>query len=149
MSTSSLNNLTVESARKLLAPFSCVEGKVVESASQKALIAQALLLLTSLSDYKNLGICADTADEGLSALSSYLKALGDEVTINSDIPAFEGAVYIKFNGQNQKYYLDSYTGTYRGVLVSCQSSMYDSINGTYGYLPLDLFVLEEGLGARD
>ena len=82
-------------------------------------------------------------------MSSYLKALGDEVTINYNITSFEGAVYIKFNGQNQKYYLDSYTGTYRGVLVSCQSSMYDSINGTYGYLPLDLFVLEEGLGARD
>ncbi len=146
MSTS-LNNLTVESARSLLESFGCVEAKV-EPEPQKALIAQALLLLTSLSDYHNLGICADTAAQGLSALQSYLKALGDEVTINSDITSSESAVYIKFNGQNQKYYLDCYTGTYRGVLVSCQSSLDESINGTYGYLPLDLFVLEEGLGAR-
>ena len=138
MSTTNLDNLTIELAQTLLTSFNCQAG-TVQPTSQPALIAQALLLLTSLSDYHNLGICADTAAEGLSALQSYLSALGDEVSINSDVTAFKDAVYIKFNGQNQKYYLDSYTGKYRGVLVSCQSSRYESINGTYGYLPLDLF----------
>lgn len=142
MSTSNLDHLTIESAQTLLASFNCQES-TIQSTSQPDLIAQALLLLTSLSDYHNLGICADTAAQGLSALQSYLSALGEEVTINSDITAFKDAVYIKFNGQNQKYYLDSYTGKYRGVLVSCQSSRYESINGTYGYLPLDLFVSYE------
>ena len=141
MSTPSLNNLTVASARELLGSFSCEEG-TVESASEKALIRQALLLLADYSDYINLGICADTPTDGLSALASYLKALGNEITIDSALRASVfGSVYIKFNGQNQKYYLDSYTGKYRGVLVSCQSSRDESINGTYGYLPLDLFVM--------
>lgn len=145
MSTPNSNNLTVESARKLLEAFSCIDGKTIESASEKALISQALLLLTNLSDYQNLGICADTASEGLLALKSYIKALGYEVNINSsDIPSFEEPVYIKFNGQKQTYYLDSYTGTYRGVLVSCQSSQDESINGTYGYLPLDLYRVSSG-----
>jgi hypothetical protein len=150
MSTPSPNNLTVDSARKLLETFSCIDGKTVESASQKALIGQALLLLASLADYQNLGICADTAAEGLLALKFYLKALGYEVNINSsDLTSFEEPVYIKFNGQRQTYYLDSYTGRYRGVLVSCQSSQDESINGTYGYLPLDLFMSEEGVKSRD
>ena len=141
MSSSSLDNLSVESAKQLLLALSCQHP--LKSVPQKTLIAQALLLLTSLSDYKNLGICADTVAIGLTALESYVKALGDEVTINSTPTSFRGAVYIKFNGQNQKYYIDSYTGSDRGVLVSCQSSRYESINGTYGYLPLDLFVSYE------
>ncbi len=37
------------------------------------------------------------------------------------------------------YYLDQYTGEYRGVLVSCQSED-DLIAGTYGHFPLDLFL---------
>jgi hypothetical protein len=142
MSTSSLDNLNVESARQLLKAFSCIDSKAVESASEKALIGQALLLFASLSDYLNLGICANTAPEGLLVLESYAKAFGYEVNINqAKIAAFEGSVYIKFNGQRQTYYLDSYTGTYRGVLVSCQSLQDESINGTYGHFPLDLFVM--------
>lgn len=141
MSTHSLEPLDVKSARQLLGVFSCIESKAIESASEKALICQALLLFASLSDYLNLGICADTASEGLSALESYVKALGFEVNLNQrDITSFGEPVYIKFNGQRQTYYLDSYTGSYRGVLVSCQSSQDESINGTYGYFPLDLFV---------
>lgn len=141
MSTSNLNNLTVESAQKLLESFSCINVKPVES-SEKALIRQALLLLTNLADYQNLGICADTASEGLSALSSYVQALGYEVTINqADVASLISPVYIKFNGQRQTYYLDSYTGTYRGVLISCQSLQNESLNGTYGHLPLDLFAV--------
>ncbi|MGL5508894.1 MAG: DUF1824 family protein [Microcoleaceae cyanobacterium] len=49
-------------------------------------------------------------------------------------------MYIKFNGMKQTYHLDSYQGEYRGVLVSCQSSDPQMVNGTYGHLPLDLFI---------
>jgi len=141
MYTHNSANFTVEAARKVLGAFSCIDSKTVESASEKSLLRQALLLVTSLSDYQNLGICADTPTEGFSALESYLKALGYAATINeADINSDVDPVYIKFNSQKQSYYLNPYTGKYRGVLVSCQSSQDESISGTYGHLPLDLFV---------
>jgi len=141
MYTHNSANFTVEAARKVLRAFSCIDSKTVESASEKSLLRQALLLVTSLSDYQNLGICADTPTEGFSALESYLKALGYAATINeADINSDVDPVYIKFNSQKQSYYLNPYTGKYRGVLVSCQSSQDESISGTYGHLPLDLFV---------
>jgi len=76
------------------------------------LLRQVLLPLTSLSDYQNLGICADTAAQGFLALESYLKALGYEATLDqADIISFVGPVYIKFNTQRKSHYLDS--GKYR------------------------------------
>jgi len=141
MYTQNSNNLTVEEAQKILGNFSCMDTKSVDSESEKALIRQALLLITSESDYQNLGICADSAAQGFLALETYLHALGYAAKLDrSDITSFVGSVYIKFNTQRESYYLDSYTGKYRGVLVSCQSSEDESINGTYGHLPLDLFV---------
>ena len=101
---------------------------------------QALVFLSQQADLVNLGICADTPELGLAALASYAKALGYSVAIApTDLTISIAPVYIKFNGQRQTYYLDSYTGTYRGVLVSCHSLVDESVSGTYGYLPLDLF----------
>lgn len=141
MSTQNQDNLTVESARKTLKAFSCINTKSVDSASEKDSLCQALILFVSKSDYQNFGICADSATEGFLALETYLKALGYQPPIQgSDIASFVGTVYLKFNTQKNSYYLDSYTGKYRGVLVSCQSSQDESINGTYGHLPLDLFM---------
>lgn len=141
MYTQNPNNLTIEEAQKILGNFSCMDTTSVESESEKALLRQALLLITSETDYQNLGICADSAAEGFLALETYLQALGYKTNLDrSDITSFVGSVYIKFNTQSESYYLDSYTGKYRGVLVSCQSSSDESINGTYGHLPLDLFV---------
>jgi|SRR4028118_409450 hypothetical protein len=139
MSTQNSTNLTVQEAQELLKPFNCVEGKSVTSESEKALIRQALLLLTELSDYQILGICADTAAEGLTALKTYSEALGYQPTL--DLASIDGSVYIKFNPKTGLCYLDSYTGTHRGVLVSCQSAYEGGINEMYGHLPLDLFVL--------
>jgi hypothetical protein len=142
MNTQNSINLTVEEAQKTLRDFSCINTKPVDSESEKALLRQALLLLTHLSDYQNLGICADTVAQGFVALDTYLKALGYQVTLDrAEITSFVGPVYIKYNTQKETLYFDSYTGKYRGVLVSCQSLQDESINGTYGYLPLDLFVL--------
>ena len=133
-------NFTVVEAQNLLRAFNCMENKSV-AASEKPLIRQALLLLTSLSDYQILGICADTVVQGLLALETYSKALGYQPTLDS--APVSGSVYIKFNPKSGLCYLDSYLGKHRGVLVSCQSSQEGSINEMYGHLPLDLFVSAE------
>ncbi|MCL1463217.1 DUF1824 family protein [Argonema galeatum] len=144
MNTQNSTNLTVEQAQKILQQYSCTEVKPIESVSEKALVREALLLITNLSDYQNLGICADTATEGFSALESYLKGLGYKISLNTaNILSEKDGVYIKFNTKKQSYYLDSYTGKYRGVLVSCQSSENESISGTYGHFPLNLFISVE------
>ena len=133
-------NFTVVEAQNILRAFNGGETKSA-APSEKALIRQALLLLTSLSDYQILGICADTVVQGLLALKTYSEALGYQPTLDSaPIP---GSVYIKFNPKSGLCYLDSYLGKHRGVLVSCQSSQDGSINEMYGHLPLDLFVLAE------
>lgn len=148
MSTPSREPLKAN-ARQLLGAFSCIETQAIASASEKALICQAILLFANLADYINLGICADTAAEGLLALESYVKALGFEVSINRKEIAVDEPVYIKFNGQKQTYYLDFYTGKYRGVLISCQSFEDESINGTYGYFPLNLFVSKQEIETEE
>ena len=141
MNTQNPTDLTAAAAQKVLKDFSL--DTLVESAAEKALVRQALLMIADLSDYQNLGVCADTAEQGFSALASYLEALGYKVTLDRALsPSVAGAVYLKFNTKRESYYLDSYTGQYRGVLVSCQSSDYEEINGTYGHLPLDLFAIE-------
>lgn len=127
--------ITVAQAQKILKDFDCLNESI--TVSEKALIREALLLLVSLSDYQMLGICADTTAQGLLALKSYTEALGYEA--NLDLAEIEGSVYLKFNSKTGLSYLDSYTGKYRGVLVSCQSSEPGAINEMYGHLPLDLF----------
>ncbi|MGL5033413.1 MAG: DUF1824 family protein, partial [Microcystaceae cyanobacterium] len=53
-------------------------------------------------------------------------------------PEIEGPVYLKFNTKKMSHYLDTYDGSYRGVLISCQMED-DNLTGTYGYFPLNLF----------
>lgn len=141
MSTQNSPNLTISDAQKLLKPFNGVESKSLNSASEKALIREALLLLTKHSDYQILGICADTTTQGLLALQTYATALGYQP--NCNFAPVEGAIYLKFNPNTGLCYLDAYTGTYRGVLVSFQSSEVGDVNDMYGHFPLDLFVLNE------
>lgn len=171
MTAQSSTNLTVEEALKILKEYSCVQIRTVTSKINSEELRQALLLITNLSEYENLGICADNTEQGFSALSDYLKAFnydvnidnllsaetekknsasqsdreqnrvnanGDKILSVGEKTAVDGAVYLKFNTQKMTYYLDSYTGSYRGVLVSCQSEN-DTLVGTYGHFPLDLF----------
>ncbi|MFN6526738.1 DUF1824 family protein [Nostoc sp. ChiSLP03a] len=138
MSTSNPQNLTAEEAKKLLNKFNCLDIAPILNSSEKIVIRNALILLTKLTDYQILGICADTAEEGILAMKTYSLALGYEPPNNLLTP--EGPVYIKLNGKNGLCYLDSYDGHHRGVLVSCQSYDEDGINEMYGHLPLDLFV---------
>ena len=138
MSTPNPQNLTAEEAKKLLNKFNCLDIAPVLKPSEKSVIRSALILIAKLADYKILGICADTAEEGILAMKTYSLALGYEPPDNLLTP--EGPVYIKLNGKNGLCYLDSYAGHHRGVLVSCQSYDEGGINEMYGHLPLDLFV---------
>ncbi|BAY37990.1 hypothetical protein NIES2111_23330 [Nostoc sp. NIES-2111] len=131
-------NLTIADAKKVLNKFNCLDIAPILKPSEKESVRRALIFITKLSDYQILGICADTAEEGLLAMRTYSHALGYEVPI--DLPLVEGPVYIKLNGKNGLCYLDSYAGHHRGVLVSCQSYYEGGINEMYGHLPLDLFV---------
>mgnify|MGYP003863287497 CR=1 FL=1 len=134
------STLTVIEARELLGSFSCIDLKLVESADEKAMLQQALVLFKDESDHQNLGICADNSGQGFSALTTYLTGLGFEIPLERDrLPELNEPVYIKFNSQSQKFYQDVYTGEFRGVLISFLSYVNDRISGTYGYLPLDLF----------
>ena len=139
MSPSPKTNLTLDEALKILNLYSCAQVKNTEVPVEKEQLRQALLLVTSLSESENLGVCADDAQQGLTALKGYLEALGYQSNLepNPDSDNKE-PVYIKFNTQKMSYYLDKYIGKYRGVLVSCQAED-DKIVGTYGHFPLDLF----------
>ena len=138
MSTPNHPNLTTSEAKKILNKFNCLDIAPILKSSEKALTRRALILMASLSDYQILGICADTAEEGILAMKTYSHAFGYEAP--SNLPTVEGPVYIKLNGKNGLCYLDSYSGHHRGVLVSCQSYNEGGINELYGHLPLDLFV---------
>jgi hypothetical protein len=99
-------NLSVEEALKILKEFSCVQIKTVKSNIESEQLRQALLLVTSLSDRENLGICAKDTQEGFTALLSYLKAFGYDFNFEkTSISEIQGAVYIKFNTQKMSYYI--------------------------------------------
>lgn len=134
-----MNDMTLAQAQTTLRAFTCVNEPTSEPTPSPnlALVREALLQVTRHSDYQLLGVCADTFEKGIIALQSYLKALGYPSEIN--LNGMPGSVYIKFNGKVGSCYLDSYTGIYRGVLVSCQSQLPEGVNETYGHLPLSLF----------
>lgn len=139
MSASQPTDSNIDEALKILNLYSCAQVKNIEPLVESEELRQALLLVTSLSESQNLGICADNAPQGFAALKSYLEALGYKESLKKDlIPNNQEPVYIKFNTSKMSYYLDEYIGNYRGVLVSCQSED-DRILGTYGHFPLDLF----------
>jgi Domain of unknown function (DUF1824) len=138
MTNKKQNNLTVTDAKKILNKFNCIDIAPKLKPSEKTIVREALVLLAGMSDYQILGICADTADEGMLAMKTYSHAFGYEPP--SNLPIIEGPVYIKLNGKNGVCYLDSYAGHHRGVLVSCQSYEKGGINEMFGHLPLDLFV---------
>jgi len=142
MSPEEITNLTVEDALTLLKEYSCIEIKTVDSLAEKQKLREALILITSLSEYTNIGVCADNPEIAFETLSSYLKVFGYnyETIQSATIPDGFDGVYIKYNSKKMSYYLDSYSGNHRGVLVSCQGEDEARIIGTYGHFPLDLFL---------
>ncbi len=139
MSASQPTDLTLDKALKIIKSYDCVSVKNTEPLVELEQLRNSLLLVISLSTSENLGICADNSQQSFAALASYLTAFGYQSNFEQDdISQSCEPVYLKFNTQKMSYYLDKYTGEYRGVLISCQSED-DLITGTYGHFPLDLF----------
>ena len=135
-----MSSQTVEHALSVLREYSCMQQKTPTSEAEKQQLREALLLITSLSESENLGICADNTTVGFTVLLSYLTALGYQANFDiASISTSKDPVYIKFNAQKMSHFVDAYKGEYRGVLVSCQAED-EAIAGTYGHLPLDLFI---------
>ena len=137
--TPSNSNLTVDDALKILKDYSCLQIKIVDFEADKHKLRQAIKIVSSLCETENIGICADNFQEGFTTLKNYLKALGFSENLEqfSKIPK-QNPVYIKFNTETMSYYVDYYAGSYRGVLISCQSDNHNLV-GTYGHFPLNLF----------
>ena len=140
MSKSPTNSLTIEEAVKFLRRYGCDPSLQNKGSQDNHLLRQALLLVIKESEWENLGVCADNPQQGLAALKGYLAAFGYQESFSGNIPEHLAteSVYIKLNTQKMSYYIDAYSGDYRGVLVAIQGED-ERIIGTYGYFPLDLF----------
>jgi len=140
MTESPVNSLTIEEAVKFLQRYGCNTDTQKNTAQDYPILRQALLLIVKESEWENLGVCADNPSQGLAAVRSYLSAIGYQDDFAAEIPddlATE-PVYIKFNTQKMSFYIDSYSGNSRGVLVAIQGED-ERVLGTYGYFPLNLF----------
>lgn len=128
-------------AINLLKEFSCLEPKSINSQLEKQQLSQAVKLISDLADCQNFGICADNLDSGINALKNYLKATGyqDEIKLDKDMVVENEPIYLKFNTEKMSSIVSNYQGEYRGVLISIFASYNPEIEGTYGYLPLNLF----------
>ena len=139
-SASQPTNLAIDKALKILQSYDCARTTQAKPAVELEELRNSLLLIANLASSKNLGICADNAQQGFAVLTSYLAAFGHQSNFaQENIPQSSEPVYLKFNTQKMSYYIDKYKGKYLGVLVSCQSED-DLIVGTYGHFPLNLFM---------
>jgi hypothetical protein len=131
--------MTVNEALQILKAYSGIQIKIPASAEEKSQLREALISITDLCESEILGICADSLDQGYQSLKSYLQGMGYQNPQTNPGPLDTGgAVYLKYNIQKDSFYIDAYTGSYRGVLVACQSDN-EELQGTYGHFPLDLF----------
>jgi hypothetical protein len=128
----------IAAAWQVLAPYSLPEQKLPASSTERDSLRSALLLFAASSDYQILGICAETIDLATTTLESYRLALGYP-PISMPTTDIVGPIYLKFNSQTARCYLDRYHGDHRGVLVACQSFAAEGLNEMVGHLPLDLF----------
>ena len=113
------------------------------TACTKPALAQSTRALASRASRVMLGVCASSADEGLSTLKSWTAELGlpkgklhgmDRDGVPIDPP--KGAVFIKYNSLSGDAYISGYGGEYRGVLFTPELA--DAAFRQYGYLPLDV-----------
>jgi len=140
MPASRPSDLTLDKALKIVKSYDCGKPTDTSSSIEPEELRNSLLLVTSLSDSQNLGICASDFQQGFVALTSYLQAFGYQINLEQDnVSQSSEPVYLKFSTQKMSYYSKGYTGEYRGVLVSYQSED-DLIAGTYGHFPLNLFL---------
>ncbi|TVP64634.1 MAG: DUF1824 family protein [Leptolyngbya sp. LCM1.Bin17] len=125
--------------RQRLNRFSCLTIPPQLTPAEIDQVKTDLQCFNEWSEYQTLGICADSLIAGKTAMESFLAALG--VTIDLDLPARQGPIYLKFNTLKGAWYLDDYSGHARGVLITFHTTEPDmaELVGTYGPLPLELF----------
>jgi hypothetical protein len=136
--TSDTASLSLDTALPLLRLFVCVDRLADHELPDNDRVRQAVLLVREHSDYQIFGICADSQEQAIAALHSYLQAL-DYPEQPQLIGTIDGPVYLKFNPKTGRSHLDTYIGEHRGVLLSCQSAYDGDVNETFGHLPLDLW----------
>lgn len=133
------NSLDYQALRQRLVPFSCLETPPELAEADKVAIREALQAFSEAADYETLGVCADTIAIAQSTIEVYVAALSRPVQL--PLEDRSGPVYLKFNTLKGAWYLDSYPGASRGVLVTFHASEpeVDLVNATYGPFPFDLF----------
>jgi hypothetical protein len=140
MPTSDSTAFSLETAQNLLRQFICIERLPADAIPDRSPVRQALFMVREHSDHQIFGICADTLEQAIATLTSYLNALGYETAPSlTALPAIAGPAYLKYNPKTARCHADTYIGEHRGVLVSCQSAYDGDVNETFGHLPLDLF----------
>lgn len=139
MDSNALDAEKLTATRQFLIQLSLQTQPETLTESQQKAIREALLWLNENSEYQTLGVCANSLSQAESALKSYVAAISHPIQV--DIPERAGAVFLKFNTLKNAWYVDSYSGNSRGVLVTYHTSEpeEDDVNGTYGPFPLDLF----------
>lgn len=140
MNTQNATMLELQTMRQQLARFSCLQEAPLLTETDASKVRETLLAFNDASDYQTLGVCADDVVTARLAVETYVAALNRSIQL--DLEPRPGPVYLKFNTLNGAWYLDDYPGSSRGVLVSFHASepAATMINGTYGPLPLTLFV---------
>ena len=139
--------LTAASVRRFLNQFVCFQTLPPLSELITEQVQRSLQFLVEQSDFQTFGICADSAQASETALNSYLSGLGYpqltesgiQIEAPADLDPAQTPVFMKYNLRNGKCYQEPYTGTARGVLITCHGAAQDDINGTYGHFPLNLF----------
>ena len=133
---------TLAAAQALLKQFDCLDRSATPDPAQ---VRAALRQVLQHCDYPIFGICADTLEQAIAALTTYLKALEYDLAQPDDRTSPGTAVYLKYNPRNGLCYASSYIGDHRGVLVSCQAAYEGDVSDIFGHLPLDLFSLGQNL----
>jgi hypothetical protein len=131
--------MTIQAAERVLLELKDLD--VNANIEQRDRIQYALATLMPSSDYQIFGVCAASQAEGVLALESYAEYFGYLLIpgTTESLPQTEGSVYLKYNPRTRSCYIEGYTGTHRGVLVSFHSDVEDGYKGTHGHFPLNLF----------
>lgn len=142
MNRPNLPDLSSESARAAELEAACLLLRnCLATAPPSRSLRQALQQVVQASDLQILGICAESLAVGQQTLTDYTIGLGmpQPTSDLADLAgSLEGAVYIKHNPLS-RCYASPYSGSERGVLISCQSADAADISELFGPLPLDLF----------
>ena len=95
-------SIPIKSAVTFLRDFSCITPRIVASDEEKQALRQAISQVVQLSEWQNIGICANTIPQALQTLVAYLTGLGSSFIpeMPTDI-SFSTAIYLKYNGSSE------------------------------------------------